>query len=221
MINILCYGDSNTWGNIAGSRNIELMLAKRFDRDVRWTGVLQKLLGNDFYVIEAGLNGRNTSFDEIRFSRPSRNGLKTFPLILEMNYPVDLVIFMLGTNDAIIDFNATPNQTTQAMQKMLRFVKASHFGQNFQAPNALLIAPAPIHKIDSADFNTFFDDSSIAKTKELAGLYAKLAAEEGCSFLDAGQIVKVSDDDGVHIEAESHKNLANAIAHEIRKMISK
>jgi lysophospholipase L1-like esterase len=220
MINILCYGDSNTWGNIAGSRNAELMLAKRFDRGVRWTGVLQTLLGNDFYVIEAGLNGRNTSFDETRFSRPSRNGLKTLPLILEMNYPVDVVIFMLGTNDAVKDFKATPNQTTDAMQKMIRFVKECHLGQNFQAPNILLIAPAPIHKINSADFNTFFDDSSIAKTKELATHYARLAAEEGCSFLDAGQIVKVSDEDGVHIESESHKNLAKAIAKEVRKMIS-
>lgn len=218
MKNILCYGDSNTWGNIAGSRNIELMLAKRFDRSVRWTGVLQKLLGDDYYVIEAGLNGRNTSFNETKFSRPSRNGLETFPLILEMNYPVDLVIFMLGTNDAIIDFNATPSQTTAAMQKMIRFVKASHFGQNFEAPNILLIAPAPIHRIDSPDFNVFFDDSSIAKTKELAAHYATLAAEEECSFLDAGQIVKISDDDGVHIEAESHKKLADAIANEIRKI---
>ena len=99
--------------------------------------------------------------------------------------------------------------------------RTSHFGPNFQAPNALLIAPAPIHKIDSADFNLFFDDSSIANTKELATFYTKLADQEGCPFLDAGQIVKVSDDDGVHIEAESHKKLANAIAHEIKKMISK
>ncbi len=220
MQNILCYGDSNTWGNIAGSRNMELMLAKRFDRNVRWTGVLQKLLGDDFYVIEAGLNGRNTSFDETKFVRPSRNGLATLPLILEMNYPIDLVIFMLGTNDAMIDFNATPEQTTLAMQKMLRFVKTSHFGQNFQAPNTLLIAPAPIHKINSNDFNLFFDDSSIAKTKGLATHYAKLAAQESCTFLDAGQIVKVGDD-GVHIEADSHKDLAKAIASKIQKMILK
>lgn len=219
MINILCYGDSNTWGNIAGSRNRELMLAKRFDKNIRWTGVLQTLLGDEFNVIEAGLNGRNTSFDEIRFVRPSRNGLATLPLILEMNYPLDIVIFMLGTNDAIFDFNATPEQTMLAMQKMLRIVKASHFGQNFQAPKILLIAPAPIYKIDSADFDLFFNDASVAMTNELATYYAKLAAEEGCMYLDAGQIVKISNDDGVHIEAESHKNLAQAIAPIIEKMI--
>jgi len=35
MKNILCYGDSNTWGNIAGSRNVEFMLAQRYERGVR------------------------------------------------------------------------------------------------------------------------------------------------------------------------------------------
>lgn len=218
MKNILCYGDSNTWGNIAGSRNAELMLARRFDRNMRWTGVLQKLLGNDFYVIEGGLNGRNTSFDETRFIRPSRNGLATLPLILEMNYPLDLVIIMLGTNDFLIDYDSTPEQTTAAIKKMLHLVKNSHFGHEFSAPQTLLIAPAPIHKIDSTDFNLFFNDSSIVKNQQLAAHYANLAAQEGITFLDAGKIVKISDNDGVHIEANSHSDLAVAITTEIKKI---
>ena len=44
MINILCFGDSNTNGsNPSGGR---------WGRWERWTGVLQKLLGDDYYVIE-------------------------------------------------------------------------------------------------------------------------------------------------------------------------
>lgn len=215
MKNILCYGDSNTWGNTAGSRNKEYMLVERFARGIRWTSVLQEILGNDYFVIEAGLNGRNTSFDETRFSRPSRNGFATLPLILEMNYPLDLVILALGTNDAIIDFNATPAQTTFAIQKMIHFIKESHFGPKFKAPKILLIAPAPIHKIDSVDFNLFFDDSSIIKTQQLGQYYAELAKLEDCPFIDAGKIVKVSEEDGVHIEAASHTDLAKVIAEKI------
>ena len=48
---ILCYGDSNTWGFIGGLRT-------RFDEDTRCTGRLQNLLGSDYAVVEAGLNGR-------------------------------------------------------------------------------------------------------------------------------------------------------------------
>ncbi len=220
---ILCYGDSNTWGNIAGSRNKELMLAKRFDRNIRWTGVLQKILGENFYVIEAGLNGRTTSFDETKVVRPSRNGLATLPVILEMHYPLDLVIIMLGTNDARIDqdYHGTPEQSAQAIKKMVRFIKQSHLGQNFTSPEILVIAPPPVEKIDSTDFNLFFDDHSIAKTNALSLHYAKLAEEEHCAFLNAGEIVTRGAVDGIHFDENNHRVLANAIAFKIKTIFKR
>jgi lysophospholipase L1-like esterase len=196
------------------------MLANRFEHGVRWTSVLQQRLGNDYYVIEGGLNGRNTSFDETRFTRPSRNGLATLPLILEMNYPLDLVIFMLGTNDSMIDFRADPIQTVQAMRALIRMVKESHFGSNYHAPQVLLMAPKPIQKVDSADFGLFFDDTSIAKTHKYPGLYAELAGSERCPFLDIGPLVKISSVDGVHIERESQAPLAHAISKKIETLFS-
>ena len=54
---ILCYGDSNTWGYIPGT------IRERYEPDVRWTGVAQKLLGSDYLLIEEGLNGRTTVYD--------------------------------------------------------------------------------------------------------------------------------------------------------------
>ena len=50
-VNILCYGDSNTYGFTTDWKG-------RYPRDVRWTGRLQTLLGPEHYVIENGLNGR-------------------------------------------------------------------------------------------------------------------------------------------------------------------
>ena len=38
MRHILCYGDSNTWGYTPGT-------GERHAPDVRWTGVLRRLLG--------------------------------------------------------------------------------------------------------------------------------------------------------------------------------
>ncbi|HPU63815.1 MAG TPA: acylhydrolase, partial [Mobilitalea sp.] len=55
--NILCFGDSNTFGFIAGS-------GERYERDKRWTGLLQKYLGSNYYVIEEGLCGRTTVYDD-------------------------------------------------------------------------------------------------------------------------------------------------------------
>ena len=45
MYRILCYGDSNTWGYNAETGD-------RFPDNVRWTGVLQNLLGPAFRVLE-------------------------------------------------------------------------------------------------------------------------------------------------------------------------
>ena len=46
MTTILCYGDSNTYG-------YNPVNGLRYPKDVRWTGVLQKLLGEQYAVIEA------------------------------------------------------------------------------------------------------------------------------------------------------------------------
>lgn len=218
MKNILCYGDSNTWGNVAGSMDPKLRLAQRFNYDERWVGILQQLLGNSFYIIEAGLNGRSTAFDEKTIVRPSRNGLATLPGILEMHYPLDLVIFMLGTNDLKIEFNATLEDITQNMSMLIEYVKKCSLGKNFQAPQIMLICPPPIIRIDIPAFNLFFDDSSISKSNQLTQYYEKLAEKENCSFINAGNFVKISKNDGVHIDKESQVKLAKAIQQKIEEM---
>ena len=45
MTTILCYGDSNTYG-------YNPVNGLRYPKDVRWTGVLQKLLGEQYAVME-------------------------------------------------------------------------------------------------------------------------------------------------------------------------
>ena len=56
MKNVLCFGDSNTYGyDPAGMRD---GTAVRYARDVRWCGVAQRDLGEGWHVIEEGLNGR-------------------------------------------------------------------------------------------------------------------------------------------------------------------
>ena len=55
MKQILCFGDSNTWGYDGES-------GERLPFKVRWTGRLQKAYeGKDVRIIEEGLCGRTTS----------------------------------------------------------------------------------------------------------------------------------------------------------------
>ena len=46
-MNILCFGDSNTWGYKPDKTG-------RFDEKTRWTGLLQRKLGPEYHIIEEG-----------------------------------------------------------------------------------------------------------------------------------------------------------------------
>ena len=91
MRTVVCFGDSNTWGYVAGSNG------ERFPREVRWPNRLQALLGEEWEVIAEGLNGRTAAVDSP--VEEGRNGLPYFLPCLRSHKPVDLVAISLGTND--------------------------------------------------------------------------------------------------------------------------
>lgn len=90
MTTILCYGDSNTYG-------YNPVNGLRYPKDVRWTGVLQKMLGEEYEVIEEGCNGRTTVFEDAK--EPWKAGLGYLRPCLNTHKPIDFVIMMLGSND--------------------------------------------------------------------------------------------------------------------------
>ncbi len=88
---IICYGDSNTWGK-------DPVGNKRYARAIRWAGVLQAKLGNSYDVVEAGMPGRT-----IFTLDPSRSPLicakNNLDITFIANSEADTVIVALGTND--------------------------------------------------------------------------------------------------------------------------
>ena len=86
---ILCFGDSNTWG-----QNEDKGFGERYPVNVRWTGRLQQLLGTDYYVIEEGLGGRTVDLDDPRPEKPGRNGFDYFLPCFISHSRVDLAVIM-------------------------------------------------------------------------------------------------------------------------------
>ena len=142
---VLCYGDSNTWGCVPLE---ESDVAIRFSRADRWPGVLQDELGSDYWIIEEGLNGRTTSRDDE--AEPYRNGLEFLLPTLETHYPLDLVIVMLGTNDLKGRFNASPADIAASAGELVDAVRDSPFGPSGDAPDVLLICPPPLGVLDGS-----------------------------------------------------------------------
>ena len=205
---ILCYGASNTWGFIPNSFNFTAGLAERYDFNDRWTGILSREM-IDWEIIEEGLNGRTTMFDDEVAKKPMRNGLTFFPIFLETHYPLDVVIFMLGTNDIKIQYNKSPTEIAEGMLKLVQLAIKSNKGRNGLPPKVLVISPQPI--ISTGLSRTYYDDLSIEKSVSLPQVFRQICIDAECDFLDISQDIQSSEKDGIHLELSEHKKLANII----------
>ncbi len=206
---IMCYGDSNTWGFIAGSD------FKRYEDGVRWTSVLADTLGAEYTVLEEGYNGRTTVwFDPVE---QRKSGLETLTTIIDSCSPLDAVILMLGTNDTKCQFTATSANIASSAALIAKEIMSSPFGPVFgQAPKVLLVSP-PI--IENPQFAGLFDETSAAISRGFSEDFKKQAELLGCSFFDAASCTEPDPKDGVHITAESHSKLGRAIAEKILEII--
>lgn len=208
---VLCYGDSNTWGFIAGSGN-------RFPDDVRWTGVCQEKLGLDYKILEDGLNGRTTVYDQ-EWAQ-GRNGLKGLPYSLQAQAPLDLCVIMLGTND--LSMMSLP-LVRLGIEEVVRQVKESnHLYRTFQpifpeGPKILLIGPPTYNPAFEEDRNSTiyhkYEDSV-----RLSEVCREIAEQYDTYYLDARPFCEVSEIDGCHLTEESHHRLGEAVAAKIREI---
>jgi lysophospholipase L1-like esterase len=210
MKEILCFGDSNTWGYSPHTFD-------RYPRDVRWTGVLQMELGPDYHVIEEGLNARTTVWDDpIEGVGSSKNGRAYLIPCLESHKPLDLVIIKLGTNDLKYRFSVTATDIANSAGTLVDVVKNSQAGRGNSSPAVLLIAPPPLGRL--TDFAEMFK-GGVEKSKEFAVQFRRVAQEKGCAFLDAGQILTCSEADGLHYDPEGHRALGLAVARKVKEIL--
>jgi lysophospholipase L1-like esterase len=105
-VRIVAYGDSITHGWIPNSNPP----STRYGPDDRWPGALQKELGDNYQVIEEGLDGRTTDARDpgSPISGAQLDGSAYLQACLASHLPVDLVVIMLGSNDLKPVFNRTP-----------------------------------------------------------------------------------------------------------------
>ncbi len=208
MTVIVAFGDSNTWGYDPKS-------ASRYKPDVRWTGVMQRELGPDCRVIEEGLNGRTTVFDDP--IEPDRRGADYLPPCLRSHAPLDLLIVALGCNDMKKRFSASPGDIANGAERLILMARAEAVGPDGAPPTILLVAPPPIAKL--TEFAEMFEGAK-EKSAVLAQRYRAVAERQSVGFLDAGEFVACSDLDGIHFEAAAHAVLGRAIAEAARRILA-
>ena len=208
MKEVLCYGDSNTYGFMPGS-------GERYPPRVRWTGVMQDALGGSYHVIEEGLNGRTTVWDD-PVEGAYRNGSTYLLPCLLSHAPLDLVLLFLGVNDLKKRFDIPAEEIARSAGALVDIIRKSGAGRSGGAPAVLLMAPPPLGKLSGY---AEMLEGGTEKSRQLGARFADIARQAGCAFLDAGKLIRSSDIDGVHFEEKEHRTLGEALAAEVRKLI--
>ena len=185
MKQILCFGDSNTYGYKPDKSG-------RFPWGVRWTSILAEKFGRDVNVIEEGLCGRTTIFDDV--FRVGRKGSESFPA-------------MLGTNDCKTVYGATAGIIGKGVETLIEQVK------NY-SPDSDILLISPIYlgeNVYKEGFDVEFSKESIQVSKNLEAVYEKIALKNNVHFLRAQDFVSCSEKDQEHLDAQAHKIFANAV----------
>lgn len=205
---VLCFGDSNTYGESPDGTG-------RMSRAQRWTGLLQQQLGEEYLIIEEGLNGRTTVWeDPVEQDKDGRRHLAT---CLVSHAPLDLVVIMLGTNDLKARFRVSPSDIASSVETLAQLALRTPNGRRAEPPKVLLVSPILIGE------QTFLGEifgNRREDSMRLGPLYAEVARRNGAHFLDMAKHAEPSPLDGLHMDAESHRKAALALAASIQSLFA-
>ena len=203
MKQILCFGDSNTYGLIPGTKD-------RYPWEVRWTGILAEgIREKGFQVVEEGLCGRTTVFeDELR---DNRRGAAVLPMILESHQPLEKVVLMLGTNDCKTIYQASAEVIGKGVEKLVHQIQAAD--ENIEI---LLVSPILLGEgVGEEGYDPEFNQESVETSTGLKAVYEQVAKRNGCAFLAASDYAKASGADREHLDEKGHRQLAEAVIQRI------
>lgn len=207
MRSVLCYGDSNTHGQIPGATPLD-----RFGPDERWPGVLRRELGASWYVIEEGLSGRTTVHDD-PIEGALKNGRTYLRPCLMSHAMLNLVIIMLGTNDLKARFGQPPSEVAMGIGCLVHDIKELAPGPNGSVPEIMIVSPPPMQN-DIKEWESIFSGAQ-EKSRQLALEFEIIADSLEVHYFDAGSVIETDPVDGFHLSKEAHEGLGIALAREV------
>lgn len=213
---IICLGDSNTHGYCADPGD-SADGGDRFNENERWTRVLEKLLGEDYLVLEEGLSGRTTVFpDPLHESMPALDVV--YPILMS-HEPVDLLVIMLGTNDTKERLGMNAPCIAMGMERLVQKAKTVPcWGRH--APNILIVCPPHIgEEMEKTTVAPAMGTGCAAKSRELAKWMEPVARNNGCAWLDAEGIAEFNKVDYMHLTKKGHGDLAKKLSELIPQLV--
>ncbi|MEG0911886.1 MAG: GDSL-type esterase/lipase family protein [Ruthenibacterium sp.] len=208
---ILCFGDSNTWGYCADTN-------ARYADDERWTQQLQANLGAAYMIVEEGISGRTTVFDDPL--NEGLSGIAHLTTILGSHAPLDALVIMLGTNDCKERFSASPQNIADGVDRLIRKAKTLDVWRT--VPRILVVAPIVIGiGCYTSAVAGEMGDGCVEKSRVLPALMRQCAETNACSYLDCNLFVHPNQIDWMHFDLQSNATFAQAMQTALEKMFEK
>ena len=195
-MNILCYGDSNTWGyvpNINGYSKDAIM--QKYDEKDCWWYSLKK--NNNVRI--NGLCGRCIAHEN-RWLK-NRNASATIINELKQCNNIDLLIIQLGTNDCKSEYENTPKEITENLDSLIRIIKKQ------TSAKIMIISPTKI--VENNKITQKYYKGAEKKSTELNSCYKNLASQRDLLFV-SGLDLKLGED-GEHLTKEGHMLLGRRV----------
>lgn len=187
----------------------------RYPKDVRYPGRLQLLLGDGYYVVEEGCNGRTTIHDDPVDGW--KNGLDYLKPCLNSHKPVDIVILMLGSNDLKETFHLSAREIAEGAERLVDVIRGFTAEKQGFVPDIILVSPPEIgENIRTSPFYGAFYERAVGESKQFSKWYREAADRKGCIFFDAAEYVHPSDTDSLHLTPDGHRVLAEKLCEVIR-----
>ncbi len=200
MNKILCFGDSNTYG-------YNPLNGKRFNSDIRWSGILKNILKGKFEVIEDGCNNRTGVNDSINGN--DYTGYKAIEKHFGEEFAV--IILAFGINDIQKFYDKNIEKLETKIDLLIKKIRTKQ-------PQAKILILSPPHikrEILNSNFKFLFNEDAIENSKMLSEIYKIITQKNDCYFLDINKISEVSRYDGLHFDEINHKKIAEEILKKI------
>lgn len=180
-------------------------------------------LGSGYHVIEEGLGGRTTIYDDKE--ELYKRGIDYLLPCLLTHRPLDLVIIMLGTNDLQLRNQREPltkERLGNGIEELVKVVKnTDKCGRGNRPPQILLLAPIPIKQAIGriGVYANFGGEEGERLSRLFPEVYEQTAKKYECGFLNAACYAEPDDGDGVHFSRDSHPRLGRAVAAKVKEMM--
>ena len=190
MINILVFGDSNSWGYTDEDEG------KRYDK--RWPIELSNNLANALLncsVKEDSLPGRTTNVNDMQ-DGSHLNGASIFKSCLLSHSPLDLIIIMLGTNDLKKRFNRSSDEVAKGVKELINIAKHTFSGKGTwhdqNLSEIVVICPPVLGELSNdLQWSNYIEwDGAFDKSKKLFYSLKHVTDEEKIYLIDSdGELI--------------------------------